>query len=77
MRILKAFALSGCRAKYCLYSGCCPGLGASALSGRVEPRSFALYLSATHRWPLVQGIWSQGAFGLSAHTQTTYESSVG
>ena len=35
MRILKAFALSGCREKYCLYSGCCPGLGASALSGRV------------------------------------------
>ena len=31
----KAFALSGRRAKCCLYPGCCPGLGASALSGRV------------------------------------------
>ena len=31
----KAFALTGRRAKCCLYPGCCPGLGASALSGRV------------------------------------------
>ena len=35
MRIFKAFALIGRRAKCCLYPGCCPGLGASALSGRV------------------------------------------
>ena len=35
MRIFKAFALTGRRAKCCLYPGCCPGLGASALSGRV------------------------------------------
>ena len=31
----KAFALTGRRAKCCLYPGRCPGLGASALSGRV------------------------------------------
>jgi hypothetical protein len=31
----KAFALSGRRAKCCLYPGRCPGLGAFALSGRV------------------------------------------
>ena len=35
MRIFKAFALTGRRAKCCLYPGRCPGLGASALSGRV------------------------------------------
>ena len=35
MRIFKAFALTGRREKCCLYPGCCPGLGASALSGRV------------------------------------------
>ena len=35
MRIFKAFALTGRRAKCCLYPGCCPGLGASALSGRM------------------------------------------
>ncbi len=35
MRIFKAFALTGRRAKCCLYPGCCPGLGASALTGRV------------------------------------------
>ncbi len=35
----KAFALSGRRAKCCLYPGCCPGLGASALSGRVGQAS--------------------------------------
>ena len=31
----KAFALTGRRAKCCLYPGRCPGLGASTLSGRV------------------------------------------
>ena len=35
MRIFKAFALTGRRAKCCLYPGYCPGLGASALSGRM------------------------------------------
>ena len=31
----KAFALTGRLAVFCLYPGRCPGLGASALSGRV------------------------------------------
>ena len=46
MRIFKAFALTGRRAKCCLYPGCCPGLGASALTGRVEHSllSFKNYL---------------------------------
>ena len=30
----KAFALTGRIARYFGYPGCCPGLGASALSGR-------------------------------------------
>ncbi|EFB36061.1 hypothetical protein PREVCOP_04483 [Segatella copri DSM 18205] len=32
----KAFALTGRRCCLHVYPGCCPGLGASALSGRVE-----------------------------------------
>ena len=35
----KAFALTGRRAKCCLYPGRCPGLGASALSGRAGKSS--------------------------------------
>ena len=54
----KAFALSGRRAKCCLYPGCCPGLGASALSGRVG-HSLCF-----------QGVWGiasafQGAWGVA------------
>ena len=42
---LKAFALTGRQACVHLNPGCCPGLGASALSGRVEYGASALYLS--------------------------------
>ena len=38
--IYKAFALTGRIADCHLYPGRCPGLGASALSGRMAPRSF-------------------------------------
>ena len=33
--VLKLLPLQGDRGKCCLYPGCCPGLGASALSGRM------------------------------------------
>ena len=43
---LKAFALSGRIGSSLINPGCCPGLGAFALSGRLERMlSFALYLS--------------------------------
>ena len=60
--IFKAFALTGRRGATSWYPGWCPGLGASAL-----------YLSATRRWPLVQGVWWLGAFGPSARAWTICE----
>ena len=39
----KAFALTGRQAYIHHYPGCCPGLRASALSGRVEPTSANTY----------------------------------
>ena len=43
VRKKKAFALTGRQACIHHYPGCCPGLRASALSGRVEPTSENAY----------------------------------
>ena len=59
----EAFALSGRRAKCCLYPGRCPGLGASALSGRVGQNFQGVLLLGAFG---ASGRAASGAFGPSA-----------
>ena len=59
MRIFKAFALTGRRAKCCLYPGCCPGLGASALSGREGYELLSFYFLPFNFYNVVSAMFSR------------------